>query len=241
VGILSRAGDLAYTLRFLRLLTTKFEDTTAFKLGLIDEKGKKLKKAQTSEEKAAYNTFHRLVFNLKKLLAKVPGGSSTFASYASALFLLKEKEGLDDDTIEKLCVELGIDPLDLIAEESTWCITKDGMLSPGIYSLLEEKLVSSTCEPLCKEGDKVVVEMDCYPVGNLLGHEIYEVTHKSTRQKLYVSPREMLKVREMAAMTTGQAGIPQDTSNMMPKKKRKSNILTRNYIEIMGKRKKLVK
>ena len=35
MGILSRAGDLAYTLRFLRLLTTKFEDTTAFKLGAV--------------------------------------------------------------------------------------------------------------------------------------------------------------------------------------------------------------
>ena len=239
MGILSRAGDLAYTLRFLRLLTTKFEDTTAFKLGLIDEKGKKLKSAKTSEEKAAYNTFHRLVFNLKKLLAKVPGGSSSFASYASALFLLKENQGLDDETIEKLCQEMGINPLDFIAEESTWFITKDNMLSPGEYSLQEEKLVNSTCQPLCREGDKIVVEMDCYPVGDILGHNIYEVTHKSTRQKLYISPHEMLKIRE--TMTAAMAGIPQDTSNMVPKKKRKPKVLTRNYIEIMGKRKKMYK
>ena len=40
-------------------------------------------------------------------------------------------------------------------------------------------------------------------------------------------------------MTAGDAGIPQDTKNMGPKKKMKP--LTRNYIEIMGKRKKLVK
>lgn len=44
------------------------------------------------------------------------------------------------------------------------------------------------------------------------------------------------------AMTTGDAGIPADTKDMGPrnKKKRKNQILTRNYIEIMGKRKKLV-
>ena len=40
-------------------------------------------------------------------------------------------------------------------------------------------------------------------------------------------------------MTAGDAGIPQDTKNMGPKRKQKP--LTRNYIEVMGKRKKLVK
>ena len=40
-------------------------------------------------------------------------------------------------------------------------------------------------------------------------------------------------------MTTADAGIPQDTKNMKPK--RKKRIITRNYVEIMGKRKKQVK
>jgi len=40
-------------------------------------------------------------------------------------------------------------------------------------------------------------------------------------------------------MTAGDAGIPQDTSNMKPK--RKSKPLTRHYVEIMGKRKKQIK
>jgi hypothetical protein len=39
-------------------------------------------------------------------------------------------------------------------------------------------------------------------------------------------------------MTAGDAGIPQDTKNMKPKRKTKP--LTRNYIEVMGKRKKLL-
>ena len=42
-------------------------------------------------------------------------------------------------------------------------------------------------------------------------------------------------------MTTGDAGIPQDTKDAMPKKKRKQAVLTRSYIEVNGKRKKQVK
>ena len=42
-------------------------------------------------------------------------------------------------------------------------------------------------------------------------------------------------------MTAGDAGIPQDTANMQPKNKRKTNPLTRHYVEIMGKRKKQIK
>lgn len=42
-------------------------------------------------------------------------------------------------------------------------------------------------------------------------------------------------------MTTGDAGIPQDTRDMGPKKKRKTNILTRNYLEVAGKRKRMSK
>ena len=193
MGILSRAGDLAYTLRFLRLLTTKFEDTTAFKLGLIDKEGKKLRSPETSEEKSAYNTFHRLAFNLKKLLAKVPGGSSKFASYAAALFLIKEKLDLRDKSIERIVEECGLDPLDFLAENTKWFITKDGMLSPGIYRLTDSKVVNSTIEEICRRGDRVRVDVDSYPVGSCMGMDIFEVTHQATGQRVYVTAGELIK------------------------------------------------
>ena len=81
MGMIKRAADLVYTFRFLTLLVTPFEKTEAFKLGLVDEKGKKLKKAQSADEKNAYTPFHRLVFNIKRLMSKVPGGASSIASY----------------------------------------------------------------------------------------------------------------------------------------------------------------
>ena len=72
MGILTRSADLVYTLRFLRLLTTPWEETGAYKLGIIDEDGKKIKKPTTSAEKEVYNTFHRLVFSIKRLINKIP-------------------------------------------------------------------------------------------------------------------------------------------------------------------------
>ena len=59
---MGRAIDLFVTYRFLRLLTTPFEDTDAFKLGIIDEKGNRIRKPKytkpavelaTSEQKNA--------------------------------------------------------------------------------------------------------------------------------------------------------------------------------------------
>lgn len=193
MGILSRAGDLAYTLRFLRLLTTKFEDTTAFKLGLIDKNGKKLRSPENSEEKSAYNLFHRLVFNLKKLLAKVPGGSSKFASYAAALLLLKEHLNLSDKSLDKIIKECGIDEMDFLQEDTAWFKTKDGMLSPGVYKLQCNKVVNSTVEELCKKGDQVKVDIDNYPVANMYGIDIFEATHVRSNQKIYVVAGELVK------------------------------------------------
>ena len=108
MGIIKRAGDLVYTFRFLRLLTTKFEDTEAFKLGIIDKDGKRLKSYDLnnmdnrSNYKEYYTPFHRLVFNIKKLLAKAPGGDTRLASYAAALYLLKENLYVNQSPKDKL-------------------------------------------------------------------------------------------------------------------------------------------
>jgi len=50
----------------------------------------------------------------------------------------------------------------------------------------------------------------------------------------------MKTFKEMRETTTAaSAGIPQDTANMGPKKK-KTKVVTRNFIEVMGKRKRQV-
>ena len=95
--------DLFLVYQFIKRLSTPFDKTKAFELGLIDEKGKRLKKASTREEKDAMTYYDRLIFNLKRLIAKV-GVQGKFVTFAAALFLLKEEQSgikRDEEITEK--------------------------------------------------------------------------------------------------------------------------------------------
>lgn len=88
---MSKTMDLILIYQFMKRLTTPFNKTEAYKLGLIDEKGKRTdKKIETKEEENAYGYFDRLVINIKRLIEQLPGGKSKLASYAAALFLIRE-------------------------------------------------------------------------------------------------------------------------------------------------------
>lgn len=90
---MSQVVDNLIAYRFLSLLVKPFPETDAYKLGIIDDKGNNIIKArdlQTAEQKAAYNYLFRLVFNIKKLINKLPGGESKLKNIVAALFLLRE-------------------------------------------------------------------------------------------------------------------------------------------------------
>lgn len=92
---MNKALDIFMIYQFLKRLTTPFTKWKAYELGIIDEKGNVLRKRielQTKEEKKAWGHYDILVANLKKLLAKLPGGSSPVVSFNAALILLKEEE-----------------------------------------------------------------------------------------------------------------------------------------------------
>ncbi len=86
--------DLFMLYQFLKRLTTPFDETDAFKHGIIDDRGKRIKskKVKTPEEKNSYRLFDKLVFNLKKIIELVPMGRTRLATYAAALLLLREHE-----------------------------------------------------------------------------------------------------------------------------------------------------
>ena len=95
MGILAGIGNIYFVYQFLKKLVTPFEKTKAFELGIIDEKGKILKRRRDlegDEEKSAYNLSDTLIWNIKKLMGKIPGGKSRIASYAAALYLIKEQQ-----------------------------------------------------------------------------------------------------------------------------------------------------
>ena len=100
---MGQAVDLFLVYQFIKRLSTPFEETKAYELGLIDEKGKRLKKASTRDEKDAMTYYDRLIFNLKRLIAKA-GIQSKFVTFAAALFLLKEEQSSvkrDEEVTEK--------------------------------------------------------------------------------------------------------------------------------------------
>ena len=99
----TRAIDTVIVFRILRLLTYKWTDQAAYKEGLIDEKGKRIKseKVNTPARKESYTLLHRLVFNLKRLLELLPFGKTRIANYAAALFLIKEHTGIKGNQLDK--------------------------------------------------------------------------------------------------------------------------------------------
>ena len=100
---MAQVVDLFLVYQFIKRLSTPFEETKAYELGLIDEKGKRLKKASTRDEKNAMTYYDRLIFNLKRLIAKA-GIQSRFVTFAAALFLLKEEQSSvkrDEEITEK--------------------------------------------------------------------------------------------------------------------------------------------
>ena len=90
---MSKIVDNLIAFKVLYMLVTPFKETQAYKLGIIDEKGNNLKKVgtlKTSAEKDAYTYLHRLVFNVKKIINRLPGGENRTKSVIAALWLVKE-------------------------------------------------------------------------------------------------------------------------------------------------------
>ena len=106
-GSMSKGMDIWYTYQFLKRLSTPWEDTQAFQLGLIGKKGKKIRKPKNTEERNAYTLFDRMVFNTKRLMQKF-GMTDKIGTFAAALFLLKEQEHmfeLSDDEAKQMIFE----------------------------------------------------------------------------------------------------------------------------------------
>jgi hypothetical protein len=90
---MSRIVDNLIAYRILSMLVQPFKETKAYQLGIVDEEGKILKKTndlKTAEEKDAYNYLTRLIFNMKRIINKLPGGESKLRNIVAAYFLVKE-------------------------------------------------------------------------------------------------------------------------------------------------------
>ena len=192
-----RAIDLFVAYRFLRILTTPWEDQDAYDHGIIDKDGKLLRKVntlKTDEEKKSFTLLHRLVFNLKRILHKVPLVKSKIGTYATALFLLKQSVVTDEEEssmIEKTFTNWLIDngyahPNDL--EEAVIGIGEN--LPKGKYKLNQD-IFTDKSEIKGSKGDVVVAFSDVSPTDEVLGQSIFKVVHQKSKEEIYVALEDL--------------------------------------------------
>lgn len=198
MAIIQRAVDVYYTFRFLRQLVTPWNETQAFKLGLIDENGKVLRKPVTPEEKDAYTLFFRLVYNIKRLLNKVPlVGKTKLASYAAALWLIKENTKMSETAVAEgfkaFLEQEGIELDNTLTESKLW-MTKGVNLLPGKYKLAEHVVSPTTGEVVAFKGSMIMVnEVAAVPQATFENVNIYSVYHVPTKQKIYITVEDIYR------------------------------------------------
>jgi hypothetical protein len=178
--------------KFIKLLVTPFDETEAFKLGVIDARGKLLIKTDkmTSEQANSYTLFHRLVMNIKRLIEKIPGGKSKIGTYAAALFLLKEQLGDDEGVLimEKTFMSFlrDNDAVDetLITEE----YLEEELLQQGKYKLNNNMLDVKGDE--LRKGTIIVAKQNLKPITKILGVEVFQLAVQGYPNKIVVVSRD---------------------------------------------------
>ena len=199
---MGRAIDLFVTYRFIKLLTTPFEKTDAYKLGVIDADGNRTdKKLYKEKEQKAYTILHKLVFNIKKIFGKVPGLRTKMGTYAAALFLLKDtfKEHVEDPQVFekeflKYLKENNIEIDNSITEEVS---LDNGKLPKGIYKLINDVIATGEDDEENIDaliGDEVETFEDVPPADTVLGVDVFPVIHRKTKQKIFVSSEDIQEI-----------------------------------------------
>ena len=197
---MSAAVDAFVAYQFLKLLTKPWEDTDAYRLGIIDASGEVLRKRKslkTREEKKAYTIFHTLVWNIKRLLEKLPPGRTRIGSFAAGLWMLKEHLDMEPDTLTKAFIrfleenypeiETSYSEVGIISEMHNITDT----LLPGRYRVLHDidhdfGRISS--------GNIFNIRKPVAPIGEMAGENIFRVAHPDTPDGILVTADDLERI-----------------------------------------------
>ena len=192
----NRAVDLFVAYRFLRILTTPWEDQEAFSHGIIDKDGKLLRKQNTLKneaEKSSFTLLHRLIFNLKRILHKIPGVRTKIGTYATALYLLKQHVATDEDEekmIESTFKSWLLDNGFVEAEDLDEQVIKGMILPKGRYRLSQD-IYSTESTIKASKGDVVVTFANRTSIGEVLGQNIFKMIHQKSKKEIYVALEDL--------------------------------------------------
>ena len=231
---MNRVTDLFVTYRFIKLLVTDYKKMDGYKLGIFDEEGRRIvnpetgkpDKLKTSKEKNAYTVFHKLVFNIRRIMKKIPFLNTKIGSYATALFLLKDtfNESTDFEKHFQNYLKENYDIKSNLFESNEM-----QTLSKGTYKLKNDvmyKTEQNDYEYIQNES-LVYNEEVQEPIDVVMGIEIFEVFDLENN-RIFVSLKDLEKVSEEIANVTGTgvAGTGDDSSVVVvrDKKKRKKEL-----------------
>ncbi|WJZ27906.1 hypothetical protein NCTGTJJY_CDS0027 [Serratia phage 92A1] len=101
MSIITRATDTIYAYKFIRLMQKDFTEWTAFKAGIINDRGGVIKRPSTPEEKLAYTPFHASVRSMKRMMSTVPGLAG-MASLAAAFSATAGRYGITESQVKEI-------------------------------------------------------------------------------------------------------------------------------------------
>lgn len=98
---MSRALDAVVALRILKMMATPIEKSEAFKAGIVDKTGKKLREPSGTQELNMYSMLQKFVYKVQYALSHSANyQAKRLLSFASALALMREYE--ESDTREEV-------------------------------------------------------------------------------------------------------------------------------------------
>ena len=179
--------DTVIVFRILKMMTRKWEEMDAFKFGLIDNNGKRIKskKPKTSEEKNSFTLLHRLVFNLKRVLELLPFGRTRLASYAASLALLKEHFNIDGESLERHFYQY-LKENDLVLDLLEGHDNMNNLEKGKEYELRQSVWNEEDC--IGTRGDQVQV---LGKTDNVMGVDIYRVYNITQDQSMLITGHDI--------------------------------------------------
>ncbi len=208
--------DIYVAYKFIKILSQPWKDTDAFKLGIIDEKGKvliKRNKLKTGEQKAAYTIFHTLIWNIKRILDKLPISRTRIGSFAAALWMLKEytsprvqNQNLIEQTFVNYLMESGQIDMDEVID---YCFEEylgevdapevpdfrpeqPSILFKGRYKLMSD--LDDRDGGQGRKGNIVRARKDTQSFDTLLGQPMFKVQIEKSLKDLVVSYEDLEQV-----------------------------------------------
>jgi hypothetical protein len=166
--------------KILYMLVTPFEKTEAHKYGIIDKNGKPLKKTRdlkTEDEKDSYTQLDKLVFSLKRILAKLPGGDNRLKSLVAAYWLIKESY-VNGRKITQSELQETIDLL----ENNNITLVEEEILIEKFMRIYEDGVVNTAGAATSTDQAAVRLNKKGKPISGIMGVPDYMARRKKNVQ-----------------------------------------------------------